>query len=454
MRRLASFFVAVLALLVSAGCITDPVTGETVVGAPISDAEEQAMGLAYKPEIVQEFGGPYPDAQLQSHLGAIVLGMARRSVRPDLPWTFTVVNTSIPNAFAVPGGQVFVTRGILTTMEDEAEFAVVMGHEIGHVEHRHSVRQQGWQMIGQGAVAVIGGQFGDGAGQGAGMLAQLGLLSFSRDDERESDARGVVSSYTAGYDPREGADVFREFLKMKQDAGDGTPTWLSSHPADQERIDTVLALCAQKDPRLAGTAPVPGLRKTTPEWTALIAKLRQEQKTYDRYDGAMKRIADAKGAKDAVGQAAAEFAACERELPGHAVFPATLGKALLISGDAAGGRAALDRAARMNQGLFEPEWLLGAIALEASDWNGAAAHSERGLTILPGNYPCLYVRGEANWNLGRTSEAQTDLQAVLEAAPKESDEYKGAAKRLGVTAPAPAPAATPKAAAPKKKVKK
>jgi predicted Zn-dependent protease len=451
MRNLVGVLGLAFAALVAGGCITDPVTGESVIGAPVSDAEETQMGLSAKPEIINEFGGPYPDQELQSYLGAIVLGMAHRSVRPELPWTFTMVNTSIPNAFAIPGGQVFVTRGILTTMNDEAEFAVVMGHELGHVEHRHSVRQQGWQMISQGAVTAVGVGFGDVAAQGAGVVAQYGLLlPFSRSDESEADARGVDNSYRGGYDPREGADVFREFLKMKKQAGDGTPTWASTHPADEERIQNILDLSKKKDPRLAGDQPVEGLRRTTPDWGRLIGKLREEQKVYDRYDAAMAKLVAAKGAKDAAAAAATEFAACESALPNHAIFAAAHGKALLMSGDGAGGKAAIERAARLDQGLFEPEWLLGEFALRAKDFSGAAAHAEKGLAILPGNYPCLYVRGESNWNLGNQAQAEADLKTVLQAAPKESPQYKGAAARLSGAAPAAAPSTGTKSAAPKK----
>jgi tetratricopeptide (TPR) repeat protein len=106
----------------------------------------------------------------------------------------------------------------------------------------------------------------------------------------------------------------------------------------------------------------------------------------------------------------------------------------------------------MNQGLLEPEWLLGLLALKANDFNAANAHAERGLAILPGNYPCLFVRGESNWNLGRKDQAQADLQAVIESAPQESEEYQRAAARLsggGGSSAAPAEPA-PKAAAPKK----
>ena len=440
MRKLLPLLTLLFAVLFTGGCITDPVTGDSVIGAPISESEEAQMGLAYKPQIIQEFDGAYPDPQLQSHLGEIVLGMAKHSVRPDLPWTFTVLNTSVPNAFAVPGGQVFVTRGILAQMEDEAEFAVVMGHELGHVEHRHSVRQQGWQMIGQGAVAVIGGAYGDEWASVSGQFAQLGMLKFSRDDETEADARGVENAYTAGYDPREGADVFRMFLKMKQDAGGGPPTWLSSHPADEERIQHILELSAERDPRLAGNGAVPGLKVTTSSWSSLMAKLKVEQKTYDRYDAAMAKVTAAKGDANAIKAAIPALRQCEQELPGHALFPAALGKALLFAGDQRGARKELERATAMNQGLAEPEYVLGEICLDEKDWNGAAAHANRGLQLLPDNYPCVYVRGEAFWNLGQRAAAERDLQAVLQGAPADSRQYKAAAARLGTGAAAPAAA--------------
>jgi predicted Zn-dependent protease len=446
MRKVLTLVAGFVAVLLAGGCITDPVTGESVIGMPASDSEEAAMGLEYRPSIVQEFDGPYPDAQLQQHLGSIVLGMARQSVRPSLPWAFTVLNSSVPNAFAVPGGQVFVTRGLLTRLEDEAEFAVVMGHEIGHVEHRHSMQGMGREVLFQTGAAAVGAAAGDGWGEIAGYGAGIWSLSYSRDDERESDVRGVENSYAAGYDPREGADVFREFLKLKQEAGGGAPpAFLSSHPADEERIENIQRLCAQKDPRLAGSAPVEGLRKTTPAWAPLVARLRQEQRTYDKFDAAQQRIAAEKGSEASVRAALEVFRQCERELPGHAVFAANTGKALVFLGDTAGGRAELERASSMNQQLLEPEVLLGELALAAKDWTRAAAYGERGLALLPSeaNYPSLLIRGAANWNLGRRAEAEKDLRAVMQVAPQESAQWKVASSLLGAAA---APATTAPAA--------
>lgn len=429
----------VLGLAALAGCITDPVTGHKVLGMPTSKAEEEQMGLDYRPVIVQQYSGAYPDAALQSYLGSIVLGMAHHSVRPKLGWTFTVVNSSVPNAFAVPGGQVFITRGLLWRLDDEAEFAVVMGHEIGHVEHRHTVQSMGRDTLVGGLGQVLGEAIG--APEIGGAAAGLLVLRFSRDQERESDERGVHNAYTAGYDPRQGSDVFRKFLKMKQEAGgseSALDAWTSSHPLDTERIETIKQLSIDTDPRLAGDAPVPGLRVQTGRFAELIAKLRGEQKVYDRHDAAMAKITKAQGSKESIREAVPEFDACARSLPEHAYFANTLGKAYAALGDAGQARSWMERAASLDPELFEPQHVLGILALARKDWQGAAGHAERGLALLPDNYMSHWVRGEAMWNLGRRDDARTDFEAVVKSAPADSQEAKDASQRLGLQPEPPA----------------
>lgn len=431
---------ALCGLLCLAGCITDPVTGKSVMGMPTSDAEEISMGKSYRPVIVQQFSGAYPDAELQSYMGSIVLGMAHSSVRPELPWTFTIVNSSEPNAFAVPGGEVYMTRGLLWRLDDEAEFAVVMGHEIGHVEHRHTVQSMGRDTL-IGAVGQLGGE-AIGVPEIGGMVSTLVISRYSRDQERESDERGVFNSYHAGYDPRQGADVFRKFLQMKQQAGGGESVidaWTSSHPLDSERIATIGVLSAEIDPRLEGDRPVPGLVVQTGRFAELIAKLRGEERVYDRHDAALAKIAQQGSSKESIRAAIPEFEACASALPGHAFFANTAGKACLVAGDTARARTWLERASSLNQGLLEPELGLGMLALEAKRYDETVDRAQRGLALLPDNYMSLYLRGEGYLGLGRTDEAKKDFQAVVESAPADSQQSKAAAAHLGApakTAPA------------------
>jgi predicted Zn-dependent protease len=429
MKRVRPAVLAVAAVAALGGCITDPVTGKSVWGKPTSTAEEEQMGESYRPVILQQFSGAYPDAELQSYLGSIVLGMAHKSVRPELQWTFTVLNDSTPNAFAVPGGEVFMTRGLLWRLDDEAEFAVVMGHEIGHVEHRHTI-----QSMGRDSMIATLGQLGGraiGSKEVGNLATGLVTMRFSRDQEREADVRGVHNSYTAGYDPRRGAEVFRKFLAMKGGGESALDAWTSSHPLDSERIDNILELSADTDKRLAGDAPVEGLRVDTAKFSELIAGVRANQKVYDRYDAAVAKVEKAGASKESIVAAIPELESCAKSLPGHAFFANTAGKAHLATGDAAAARKWFEQASSLGQGLLEPEVALGRIALATKQFDEVLARAGRGLAILPGNYFSLYQRGEGLLGTGKQSEAQAAFQEVLQSAPQDSPEYAAAAQHVG-----------------------
>ncbi len=426
--------------IVLAGCITDPVTGESRLGYPMSVQSEQAMGLQAVPSITQEFGGAYPDARVQRYLSDIVVGMADTSARPDLDWSFTLLNSSVPNAFALPGGNVFMTRGLIWRMDDEAEFAVVMGHEIGHVEHKHAAVGMGRDML-LGLGAALGAAALDND-MAAGLLstgAGLVSLRYGRDQERESDIRGVEHSYAHGYDPREGADVFREFQRIKQEAGGGESAidaWTSSHPLDSERIASILELSASKDRRLDGNREVPGLRRSTSAWESLIGRLRAEQAVYDRGDEAMKRAsaALAEGRENGVRRAIPTVQSCASDLPGHAHFRDVLGRLYFALEDTSSAMTHFRAASRMNQGLVQPEYYLSVISLDQQRPREAVSYADRALQILPGHYALQYVRAEGLWQMGRKDEARAAFQSVVQQAPEQSEEYAGAAGRLGVGA--------------------
>jgi len=174
--------------------------------------------------------------------------LAAVSHRSGLAWHFTVVNSPVVNAFAIPGGYVYLTRGILAYLNNEAELAGVMGHEIGHVTARHSVRQITRQQLAQFGLGVGGvlsptfGQLGNLAESSLGLL----FLRFSRDDERQADRLGVEYAARAGFDPREIANFF-EVLKQLSAVNDREtiPGWLSTHPDPPERVTTTRELAQQ-----------------------------------------------------------------------------------------------------------------------------------------------------------------------------------------------------------------
>jgi len=240
----ALFCITASSLLIFAGCVRNPVTGGRQL-ALISESQEIAIGEASHPEVLAEFGAVDNQA-LQEYVSRIGTGIAKISHRPDLPWHFTVVDTDVVNAFAVPGGYIYLTRGILAQMNNEAEMASVLGHEIGHVTARHSVTQLSQQQL-MGLGLTLGSVFSPTFRNLSG-LAETGLsvlmLKYSRDHERQSDQLGVQYMAQAGYDPEQMSKFFQVFVAMREESGSAIPNWLSSHPAPPDRIEATVAAAA------------------------------------------------------------------------------------------------------------------------------------------------------------------------------------------------------------------
>ncbi|RAI85973.1 M48 family metalloprotease [Algoriphagus yeomjeoni] len=237
---------SVLLLLSLSSCAINPVTGKKQL-VLMSEAQEIAMGQQADPEVIAFFG-LYEDPQLQEFITEKGNEMAAISHRPKLAYEFKIVDSPVINAFAVPGGFVYFTRGIMAHFNNEAEFAGVLGHEIGHVTARHSVIQQRNQLLGQigllaGVILVPElGRFVEPLSQGM----QLALLKFGRDAERQSDELGVEYSSQIGYDATEMADFFETLERQQANTGaNEIPPFLSTHPSPDERNATVEVL-AQK----------------------------------------------------------------------------------------------------------------------------------------------------------------------------------------------------------------
>jgi predicted Zn-dependent protease len=184
--------------------------------------------------------GLYPDSSLQRYMQQFGERLAATTVKPDLPWTFRVLDDHVVNAFALPGGFNYVTRGILAHMNSEAQLAAVVGHEIGHVTARHSAAQMSRAQLAQvGLVAgvILAPQLADFAGAASAGMGLL-FLKFGRDDERQSDDLGLQYMVAAGFDPRPAPDVFRMLERVSAAQGGGsTPEWLSTHPNPANRAE-------------------------------------------------------------------------------------------------------------------------------------------------------------------------------------------------------------------------
>lgn len=241
-RPFAPFFLLAFTLV---GCPVNPATGERQL-ILISEGREIEMGRQAAEQVATAWG-LYDDPDLQSYVDSVGQKLAATSEKPDLPWSFKIVDDPVVNAFALPGGFIFVTRGILAHFNSESELAAVLGHEIGHVTARHSAEQLSRAQVANLGVG-IGSILSPEVFRYRDVLsASLGLLflKFGRDDERQADDLGFRYLGRARYDQREMVDVFVMLGRVSEASGGRSiPSWLSTHPDPgerRERIDRALA---------------------------------------------------------------------------------------------------------------------------------------------------------------------------------------------------------------------
>jgi predicted Zn-dependent protease len=242
-----SRYIALAATIVLGACSTNPATGERSFTAFMSPAQEQEVGAEEHPKILEQFGGEYDSPRVKAYADHIGQELARVSDVPNQKFTFTVLNSPIINAFALPGGYVYVTRGLMALAGDEAEFAGVIAHEIGHVAARHTAQRYSRSVaVGIGA-ALLGAVSGsDAVGQIANLGSELYLKSFSREQEFEADTLGVRYLARAGYDTgamagfltrlHENSKLEAERAGASEDEVDKFD-FFATHPRTVDRVD-------------------------------------------------------------------------------------------------------------------------------------------------------------------------------------------------------------------------
>ena len=210
-----------------------------VTGCTISEKEELQMGRQLHPKFEKESGGLYPDQQVQQYVNTVGMSVARYAGRPEMDWRFSVVNSEQINAFAVPGGYIYITQGLLFKMTNEAQLAGVLGHESGHIAKRHTAKQIGRQKTTQGlssVVGVVGGLFGYGwAGNITSLAGSLTLMSYSRGQEHEADIEGLKYMTAGGYNPMGMVQLMK--ILQSSGGGKGAPEFLSTHPNPGNRVE-------------------------------------------------------------------------------------------------------------------------------------------------------------------------------------------------------------------------
>lgn len=244
MKNKTTYFRLLISLsmvILMTACAKSYVTGNSEF-VMVSEADEIEMGQEYDPIIVAEYG-LYQDDELAAFVDNLGQSIAGVSQRTNLEYTFRLLDTPMVNAFALPGGYVYVTRGILAFMNSEDEIAGVMGHEVGHVVGRHAAKQMSKSVVASGfGVLTAVGRILPTAGALLQAPGQIVLLKYSRDQEEESDMLGVEYSTRLGYDAVQMAEFFETLNRMSEGDGQRPPVFLSTHPDPGDRYERVSEL--------------------------------------------------------------------------------------------------------------------------------------------------------------------------------------------------------------------
>jgi len=227
-----------LIALALCSCVRNPATGKMQLNL-LSESQEIELGKQAKQEAEQTYGLYKEKPELSQYIEGLGKRLSQESGRPNLPWSYEIVDDASVNAFALPGGPIFITRGILGYLNTEAQLAAVLGHETGHVAARHSANQMSKQQVAQiglGIGSVLSPTVAS-AAQVASAGLQLLFLKYSREDETQADELGFRFMTKVGYDPSQMIPLFQMLDGVSKQAGAGkTPEWLQTHPRPWPRL--------------------------------------------------------------------------------------------------------------------------------------------------------------------------------------------------------------------------
>ncbi len=391
-RRFALPFAVVLA-----ACATNPVTKKSEL-AFVSEAEEISIGTQQYQPSQQSAGGKYIlEPALAAYVSEVGQKLVKVSDRPNLPFEFVIINDSVPNAWALPGGKLAINRGLLTELKSEAELAAVLSHEIVHAAARHGARsvEQGTLLAaGAAVVSVLGsdsrhGNLIDLAAQvGAGLIGQR----YGREHELEADHYGIDYMVRAGYDPKAAVELQETFVRL---SGNKTPNWLAglfaSHPPSQERVEAN---------RKKASALPGNLFRGEAVYRQRIAGLIGTRPAYQAYDEGRKLLE--KEPRLAI-EKADEALAIE---PREALFHDLRGDALKRLGRNAEAEKEYDAAIQRNGEFYAHYLNRGQVRLQLGNKAGARSDMEQANRLLP--------TSAAHFALGNLAQGENNPTRAIE----------------------------------------
>lgn len=404
------------------GCVVNPVTGKSQVSL-MSPEQEVAAGAQNYVPAQQSQGGQYVvDPGLTTYVQQVGKKLAAVSDRPDLPYEFVVLNNDVPNAWAMPGGKLAINRGLLVYLQDEAQLAAVMGHEIVHAAARHGAQQQTQNVLMGAGVLIAGIAVAEKSPEygalGVGALAvgsQAWQAKYGRDHELQSDEVGMKYMAKAGYDVQAAVELQEIFVKLSEGKNAGFIEGLfASHPPSQERVNR----------NRQNAAKYPGGVRNKDAFQRAMAQVTKDKKAYANYQKAEK-LAGEKKYIDALAYVDQSIA----EQPKENLFWEMKGQLLLQQDKTNEAVAALDRAVQANPKYFKPYVYRGIAYSQLGKNDMAEKDLLTSQRYLPTQIAAYYL-GEVSLAKGNRAQAQQYFQQAAQGGGEIGEAAKGKLGKL------------------------
>ncbi|MGH1487717.1 MAG: M48 family metalloprotease [Cellvibrionaceae bacterium] len=374
--------IASIVLTIVTACGTNPVTGKRQITL-MSQSQEIALGQQQYAPSQQSQGGTYTvDPNLSVYVNRIGQRLAKRSAQPTLPYEFVVLNNDVPNAWALPGGKIAINRGLLVLLEDEAQLAAVLGHEVVHAAARHGAEQMatgtGLQLLATLAMTQTDNQL---YRQAAGLGAAGAQAHYGRENELESDHYGINYMVAEGYDPYGAVELQQTFLRISKESGrksDFFSALFASHPPSQERVDK----------NRARAKTLPAGKRNRQAFLNATRQIRKDKPAYEKHQAAMKAAG-----KKQWGAALSLTEQAIRMQPREARFHVTKGRLLNREKDYKKAQAAFDRAVTLEPNYFAPHLYRGLLFNQIKNYDRAQKDFLASSKLLP-NQPAHFYLGE------------------------------------------------------------
>ncbi len=407
-----------------AGCAINPVSGEKQLML-VSEEWEIQVDQENSPHQFSTDYGKLQDDALNNYLQQVGRDMAPYSHRPHMPYSFQGVNATYINAYAFPGGSIATTRGILLSLESEAELSALLGHEMGHVNARHTARQMSKGMLTQAVVAGVAGYAGtrdELYGQLAAQLGMLGagalLASYSRDNEREADRLGMTYMTQSGYGTKGFVDLMDMLNSMhKADAG-AVSLMFSTHPMSQERYDTAIRMKEGKFSKYAGQ---PLQRQRYMDHTAGLRRIKPAIEHFQQAEESM-------GKKDYDG-AETLFKQGLKTAPNDYAGLVMMSKCQMAKKKYDQALKFSEKAKQVYPGEAQANHINGLACINLKKYDQAVENFTAYETKLPGNPNILFYRGYAYEGMNKKQKAAEDYYKFLQQV-NQGSQAQHAHKRL------------------------